>query len=222
MESHVVKVLEANYVTYDVKRFVVEKPKGFTYIPGQATDVSINLPDWKNKLRPFTLTSLKSAKNLEFIIKIYRDHNGVTKKLESINASDELILHDVYGAIQYEKPGIFIAAGTGITPFLAIFRELDKTKKLKGNKLIYVNKTKEDIILGPELLKMFKDNFLNVLTRENTVGFLGKRIDRNFLIANVIDFSQHFYVCGPDDFVKDILRILTELGAKSDSLISEK
>lgn len=222
MEGYVVKVLEANYVTYDVKRFVVEKPKGYTYILGQATEISINLPEWKHQLRPFTFTSLKSSKKLEFIIKIYRDHNGVTNKLESINAGDELILHDVFGAIQYEKRGVFIAAGTGITPFLAIFRELEKTKKLKGNKLIYVNKTKEDIILGSELFKMFKNNFLNVLTRENTVGFIGKRIDRNFLIANVIDFSQHFYVCGPDLFVKDILKILTDLGADSDSLISEK
>jgi ferredoxin-NADP reductase len=222
MNGHVVKVLEANYVTYDVKRFLVEKPKGYTFIPGQATDISINIPEWKDQLRPFTFTSLKSARKLEFLIKIYRDHDGVTKKLESINAGDELILHNVFGAIHYEKPGIFIAAGTGITPFLAIFRELEKTKKLKGNKLIYVNKTKDDIILGQELFKMFKNNFLNVLTREHTVGFVGKRIDRNFLIANVIDFSQHFYVCGPDLFVKDILKILTDLGANVDSLVFEK
>jgi ferredoxin-NADP reductase len=222
MQSHIVKVLTANFITYDVKRFVVEKPKGYTYIPGQATDVSINLPDWKDQLRPFTFTSLKTSKTLEFMIKIYRDHDGVTKKLGTVNAGDELILHDVYGVIKYDKPGVFIAAGTGITPFIAIFRELFKAKKLKGNRLIYVNKTKEDIILGKELFDMLKNDFINVLTREKTIGFVGKRIDRNFLIANIIDFSQHFYVCGPDDFVKDILKHLTELGADFDSLVFEK
>jgi ferredoxin-NADP reductase len=222
MKSHIVKVLEANFVTYDVKRFVVEKPKAYKFIPGQATEIAINLPEWKDQLRPFTFTSLKNARKLEFMIKIYRDHDGVTKKLGSINAGDELILHEVFGAIQYSKPGVFIAAGTGITPFLAIFRELYKNKTLTGNRLIYVNKTKEDIIMGQELFTMFKNNFVNVLTREKTVGFIGKRIDRNFLIANIVDFSQHFYVCGPESFVKDIINNLTELGADADSLVFEK
>ena len=52
---------------------------------------------------------------------------------------------------------------------------------------------------------MFKQDILHVLTREGVVGFKGKRIDRNFLIENIADFSQHFYVCGPSDFVEDIL-----------------
>ena len=68
---------------------------------------------------------------------------------------------------------------------------------------------------------MFKQDILHVLTREGVVGFKGKRIDRNFLIENIADFSQHFYVCGPSDFVEDILRILKDLGASSDSLVFE-
>ena len=44
MESHIVKVLKAYYVTHDVKCFVVEKPEGYDFIPGQATNVSINRP----------------------------------------------------------------------------------------------------------------------------------------------------------------------------------
>lgn len=222
MKSHVVKVLEAQFVTHDVKRFRVEKPQGYDYIPGQATEVSINLPEWKSKLRPFTFTSLRSSAYLEFLIKIYNDHDGVTNMLGRINAGNELILHDVFGAIHYQGPGVFIAAGSGITPFLSIFRQLYKQNNLHGNRLIYVNKTSEDIIMGAEFQKMLKNNFVNVLTRENVVGFLGKRIDRNFLIENIVDFSQHFYVCGPEDFVKDITRLLVDLGANPNTLVFEK
>lgn len=222
MNSHIVKVLEAKFITHDVKKFVVEKPIGYDFIPGQATDVSINLPEWKDQLRPFTFTSLKDSKNLEFMIKLYNDRSGVTKMLGRTNAGDELILHDVFGAIQYKGPGVFIAAGTGITPFMAIFRELYKQNQLRGNRLIYVNKTSEDIIMGQELFKMFKNDFVNVLTRENVIGFGGKRIDRKFLIENIVDFGQHFYVCGPEDFVKDITRLLVDLGANPDTLVFEK
>ena len=97
MSEHIVKVLEAKFITHDVKRFVVEKPEGYDFIPGQATDVSINLPEWKDLLRPFTFTSLRESKNLEFMIKLYFDHEGVTKMLGRINAGDELILHDEIG-----------------------------------------------------------------------------------------------------------------------------
>lgn len=221
MSNHIVKVIESNFINYDVKRFIVEKPEGFDFIPGQAVNISINDPEWKNELRPFTFTNQKETKNLEFIVKIYNERKGVTNKLAGINAGDELILHDIFGAIHYEKPGIFIAAGTGITPFLAIFRDLYKKNKLRGNKLIFVNKTSLDIIAYTELNRMFKEDIMHVLTREGVVGFKGKRIDRNFLIENITDFSQHFYVCGPSNFVDDVLRILKDLGAESDSLIFE-
>ena len=219
MANHIVKVIESNFINHDVKRFLVEKPEGFDFTPGQAVNLSINDPEWINELRPFTFTNQKETNNLEFIVKIYNKHKGVTNKLAGINKGDELILHNVFGAIHYEKPGIFIAAGTGITPFLAIFRDLYKKNKLRGNKLIFLNKTSLDIIAFNELNRMFKQDILHVLTREGVVGFKGKRIDRNFLIENIVDFSQHFYVCGPTNFVEDVRRILKDLGANSDSLI---
>jgi ferredoxin-NADP reductase len=221
MSNHIVKVIESRFINYDVKKFIVEKPEGFDFIPGQGVNISINDPEWKNELRPFTFTNVKDAKNLEFIIKIYANNKGVTNRLAGVNAGDELILHDVFGAIHYEKPGIFIAAGTGITPFLAIFRDLYKQNKLRGNRLIFVNKTSIDIIAGQELQRMFKKDFINIYTREGFIGFNGKRIDRNFLIENIVDFSQHFYVCGPSDFVETVVENLKSLGAKSDSLIFE-
>lgn len=220
--SVIVKVLEARFITHNVKRFVVEKPLDFDFIPGQAVNISINLPDWKEQLRPFTFTCLREANFLEFMIKIYTDHNGVTNMLGKINAGDELILHDVIGAIHFEKPGVFIAGGTGITPFLAIFRELYKNNKLRGNRLIYSNQTVEDVIVYEELMRMFKQDFVNVLTRQGIVGYVGKRIDRNFLIENIVDFSQHFYVCGPDSLVKDVVKNLVDLGADTDALVFEK
>ncbi|MET7030519.1 FAD-binding oxidoreductase [Sediminicola luteus] len=222
MSQHIVKILEAHYITHNVKRFAVEKPKGYDFIPGQATNVSINLPEWKDQLRPFTFTSLRELGYLEFMIKIYDDHDGVTKKLGSINAGAELLIHDVFGAIQYKGPGVFIAGGSGITPFISIFRELYKHRNIHGNKLIYSNKTSEDIIMEAELRTMLQNDFINIFTRENIVGFRGIRIDRNFLVKNIADFGQNFYLCGPKDFVENITHLLLDLGATAETLIFEK
>lgn len=222
MPEHIVKILESSFINHDVKRFITEKPEGYNFIPGQGADLSINLPEWKDKFRPFTFTSLNNSPYLEFIIKIYDEHNGVTKQLGKTNAGAELLLHDPFGTIHYKGPGVFIAAGNGLTPFLAIFRDLYQRKIIQGNTLILSNKTSEDILYPDELSKMLKYNFINIFTREGVIGFIDRRIDRSYLVATIRDFSGNFYVCGPELFVKQVNGYLLSLGATTDTLIFEE
>ncbi|MFT3885090.1 MAG: flavodoxin reductase [Flavobacteriales bacterium] len=222
MAQHTVRILDTEFITPDVKRFIVEKPKGYTWTPGQATDVALDQDGWRDQQRPFTFTSLPSARTLEFIIKLYDERGGVTRQLGLAHKGDALLLGEPFGAITYQGPGFFFAAGAGITPFVAIFRDLHKRKELAGNTLLYSNKTADDVILDEELTRMLGRRFLKLFTRQRVIGFLERRIDRDTVVRLVQDFDQKFYVCGPADFVKDINAILLELGAKADSLVFEQ
>ena len=222
MEEHVVKIVSVEPVTHDVMRFTVQKPEGYTFVSGQATDVSINTPDLHNEKRPFTFTSLNDNSDLEFIIKIYDNNDGVTKELGKLKQGDELIIHDVWGAIEYKGEGVFIAGGAGITPFIAILRQLQAENKIANNKLIFTNKTENDIILKKEFNDMLGKNFINTLTDEKKEGYENRRIDYTFLKEKIDNFKQHFYVCGPPQFVTAISEALTQLGAKTDEVIFEK
>ena len=91
MSETKVEILMTGYVTHDVKRFVVQRPGGYDFEPGQATEVSVNLPGYTDRKSPFTFTSLTDEKVLEFTIKGYFDHDGVTSKLHSLGAGSELI-----------------------------------------------------------------------------------------------------------------------------------
>ena len=71
MGKYCVKVLATEYLNIDVKRFVIERPLDYKFIPGQGTEVAINKPGWDDQFRPFTFTNLESDDLLEFIIKIY-------------------------------------------------------------------------------------------------------------------------------------------------------
>jgi ferredoxin-NADP reductase len=42
--THKVRVIAADLLTHDVKRIIVEKPEGYSFEPGQATEVAINKP----------------------------------------------------------------------------------------------------------------------------------------------------------------------------------
>lgn len=222
MKEYIVKILKAEYITHDVKRFVIEKPAGYHFIPGQATDVSINSPAFRDKKRPFSFTGLNDWDYLEFIIKIYRDHQGVTNELGQINAGEELIIREAWGTIQYKERGTFIAGGAGITPFIAILRDLERKNQVRGNSLIFSVKSSDDVILEREFTDMLGSDFHTLLTRENIMGYREREIDKHYLIATVKNFSQHFYVCGPDPFVSSIRQMLGELGATADTLVFEK
>ena len=47
--DHIVKILDAQNILYNVKQFTVEKPEGFKFKPGQAIDLTINQDGWKDK-----------------------------------------------------------------------------------------------------------------------------------------------------------------------------
>ena len=220
--DHIVKILSITNVTHNVRQYNIEKPKGFHFDPGQATDVSINEPEWKNELRPFTFTCLNSDPYLQFTIKSYTGHDGVTNRLGHLKVGDELIIRDVWGAITYKGPGYFIAGGAGITPFIAILRQLHADGKLAGNTLFFSNKTDKDIILKVELEAMLGENARFNITAQADTGYDHRKVNADFLKAEVKDFSKRFYVCGPDEMVSEISKTLEKLGAKADEVVFEK
>ncbi len=219
--SHTVKIKDVHRETHDVRSFITEKPSGYSFIPGQGTQVAINKDGWEDEQRPFTFCSLNDDDYLEFVIKIYSDHDGVTNQLGKVESGDELILDDPWGAIQYKGPGVFLAGGAGVTPFIAIFRDLHQKGKLMGNKLIFSNKTEEDIILYDEFEQMLGDDFTNTLTREEKPTYEHGRIDKEMLQKYVDDFDRHFYLCGPMQFVLDLKTHLENLGAETDEIVFE-
>lgn len=220
-----VKILKVENVVRNVKGFVVEKPKGYEFVPGQATLVAIDKPKWRNKQRSFTFTSLNSDNFLEFVIKIYRGHRGVTNMLGELREGDFLLIREPFGSISYKGKGVFIAGGAGITPFVAIFRQLLKDGGLMGNKLIFSNKTSEDVILERELKEMLEGNeedLILTLTEERNEDYLNRRIDNSFLMKYVKDFSQYFYICGPELFVISIKEILKKIGVEENKIVVER
>jgi ferredoxin-NADP reductase len=221
-EEHVVKIINIENVTHNVKRFTLTKPENYIFTPGQATDIVINKPEWLKERRPFTFTGLNEWDHLEFTIKIYDDHEGVTNQLGKLNIGDELILHDIWGAIHYKGEGVFIAGGAGVTPFIAIFRQLNKDGKLGSNQLIFSNKTSKDIILKDEFEQMLGANFINTLTQEKTDLYDNNIISEDYLKEKIKNLDQYFYICGPDPMIEAVSNDLRKIGVDKDKIVIEE
>jgi len=221
MEQHTVRVKSVDNVTRDVLKIVTEKPQKYTFTPGQATEVSLNKNGWKDEKRPFTFTCLPENDYIEFTIKTYPSHKGVTNQLLQLKMDDELILHDVFGAISYKGEGVFIAGGAGVTPFISIFRYLQSKNEIGNSKLIFANKTRDDIKLEQEFIKLLGNNFINILTDEKVEGYAQGFITPDFLKSKIYDLNKYFYVCGPPPMMDAIENILANLHVNEKSIIKE-
>ena len=223
--SYTLEIQDISDVTHDVKRIRLPKPNGYQFIPGQATEVAIDRDGWREEKRPFTFTSINSDPWLEFIIKVYPDHHGVTEQIGELGKGDALIIDDPWGAINYTGEGTFLAGGAGVTPFISILRDLHNKGEIGNNRLVFSNKTEQDIILREEFERMLGDQFVNVITEQqpsDDLMFLNGHIDKDFLATHIKDVNQAFYVCGPEPFNNSIMDALKQLGADPDSLVFEK
>lgn len=222
MEKHLVKIKSIKHITPDVLQIVTQKPDNYTFAPGQATEIAINKTGWKDEKRPFTFTSLPVDNFLQFTIKTYPSHKGVTNELLQAKKDDELILHEVFGAIAYQGEGLFIAGGAGVTPFISIFRDLQLKGEVGANKLIFANKTKDDIIFAIEFEELLGENFINILSDEKADEYAYGQIDEEFLKANIAGFNQQFYVCGPPPMMDAIEKQLANLGVAKKAITVEE
>lgn len=217
----VTNIKSMEHLTHDVLRVVLNKPEGLTYIPGQAADIALNKPDWNEKKNCFTFTSLPEDDHIEFTIKTYPEHHGMTNELLSAQPGDEVIIYDAFGDIYFKGPGIFIAGGAGVTPFIAILKNLDKQNKLAGNKLMFANKEKADIILEDYFNSMLGKNFINVLSNEDLDGYEHGYISPELIKKYSEEDLKYYYLCGPPPMMEAVEDHLASLGIGEEFIVKE-
>ncbi|HRP88604.1 MAG TPA: FAD-binding oxidoreductase [Edaphocola sp.] len=219
--AQTVKVKSTQHLTHDVLKIVLEKPKDLTFNPGQAVDFAINKPGWEDQWRSFTFTSHPTDDDIEFNIKTYPDHGGVTNELLNLKEGEEVNIGDVYGDIQYKGEGVFIAGGAGITPFIAILKDLQNQHKLGNNKLIFANKTQADIIQKELLEGILGKNFINVLSDEKVEGFEHGFVSAELIKKYMEGNQQFFYLCGPPPMMNAMAKHFEALGIPEERIVKE-
>lgn len=222
MEQQILTIEKVEKVTHNVLRLTLNHPKEISFIPGQAASLAVDKNGWREKENPFTFTSLPHEDYLEFTIKIYPDHEGVTNELSKLDVGDNLILKDIFGAIHYKDKGTFIAGGAGVTPFISILRDLSRKGELSNNRLIFSNKKREDIINQEEFESMLGDDFRNILSQEKMESYAYGHIDTQYLKDNITSIKDYFYICGPEPMMDAVEDSLMKLGVSADQIVKEK
>lgn len=219
--SHTVKVKTIEHLTHDVIHLILEKPEGLSYTPGQAVDISINKPGWEDKKTCFTFVSLPDENQIEFVIKTYPSHQGITNELLSVKPGDEITVYKPFGDIKYKGDGIFIAGGAGITPFLAILKDLKKQGKLGKSKLIFANRAKADIIMEEHFNQLLGEKFINILSDEELEGYEHGYVSQELIQKHSAPDLKFYYICGPPPMMNAVEKQLAALGIDENHIVKE-
>ena len=214
--TYAVKLLKKEKLTHDVLGLVLERPTAYDFAPGQYLEFTLDRAGRPSEKTALSFTGLNSDRELHLALKTHLEKEDITAHIKRLEEGAMLQISDPKDEVVYRGPGVFIAGGTGITPFMSIFRQLDKDGKLDGNMLLYANKRGEDICFEGELYTMFGTDFISILALEDRPRNATGLIDVGFIEKHVKDLEQPFYVCGPEPFVNDVVDVLKEVGvAKS-------
>jgi ferredoxin-NADP reductase len=178
----------------------------------------LDRPGRPSEKAPLSFTGLNSDPELHLALKTHLEREDITAHIRRMEEGAVVRISDPKDEVVYRGPGVFIAGGTGVTPFMAIFRQLAKDGKLDGNMLLYANKRGEDICFEGELYTLFGTNFISILALEDRPRNATGKIDAGFIAKHVKDLEQPFYICGPEPFVNDVVDVLTEVGVEKDRM----
>lgn len=215
-----VAVKDITQLTETVFQMRVSRPENYQFTPGQYAELAVNLPGFVEEFRPFSFTSRPQDRELEFIFRVHQSHGGVTAQLAHVRPGSALLIEDPSGTIAYHGQGCFVAGGTGITPFLSIFRSHRDDRDFDRNLLLFANKTERASFLTDELKDLFGDRAHLVVTHEPASHGESAFIDLDYL-RPFATAAERFYVCGPDEMVKEVCSALLTLQVAPQRIVVE-
>lgn len=219
--SHDLVLKEISPATHDTHHLVFDRPDGFEFSPGQGVELRLDKDEWRKKGRPFTPVSLPDEPTLEFVIKSYPAHHGVTEQIGKLQPGDKVTMVGPFGAISDQGPGVFIAGGAGVTPMIAILRKrLAEHGTLEGSTLVFANKTEADIIWRDKFEAM-KGLTTAFVVDEPGASVPQQRLTQDYL-KQFVAVDSRCYLCGPPPMMAAVRTALHDLGVKDDQIVEEE
>jgi ferredoxin-NADP reductase len=212
-------------------RFIVPDGRKLNARPGQFLTFSF-LFDGKNVVRSYSICS-SAARSGYVEITTKRVTQGCVSVFLNDRASLGMTVeaNGPFGHFCLDESKhrnvVLLAAGSGITPMMAMLRYIDDLCLETHATLLYCVRTAKDIIFESELeqLRTRLKNFqYHVLLSQPHAEWSGPRghVGREFIENAVKDMaSPDFFLCGPPPFMEASRGILTGLGVKPERIRQE-
>ena len=219
--------------TKEAKTFRFVRKDGLlpVFESGQYINIFVEI-DGVRTSRPYSLSS-SSKQGAYYEITVSRIATGFVSDyfLDKVKLGDEFEAKSPSGTFKHnpvfhKKNMVFLAGGSGITPFMSMSREILEAGLDRNITLIYGSRKLENVIFKEELEEMNKNhpnfNFHIVLSDDENYSGLKGFIDENMISKLVKDLHEStYYICGPEVMNKFVKASLEKLNVSHKMIIRE-
>lgn len=231
-----IKLKSRKEAAAETMAFHFEKPRNFTFTPGQAGDFTLPDPpenDAEGNKRSFSLASAPYEEDL--IIATRMRDTAFKRSLKKVPLGTELILDAPWGELTLHEdsaiPAVFLTGGIGVTPVRSIVLQATRDKLPQKLVLFYSNRRPEDAAFLDDLAKAQGENpnftLIATMTKmeQSSRSWHGetRTIDEAMLKRHLsrLDYPV-FYISGPPAMVSAMQKTLSDAGVKADHIRAEE
>jgi nitric oxide dioxygenase len=157
---------------------------------------------------------------------LLRSDNRVSTWIhEKADLGDTLYINGGQGEVFYTREMgdrlVLLAAGIGIAPIRGILNYADSIGDIKAT-LVYSASNTKELAFHQEFQNISKNNpFIDynvTVSKSDTLSFREGRIDKRYLKSLNLGKSSLFYVSGPPEMIKNVIKDLKEMGVDEKKL----
>ena len=194
--------------------YVLSIVRDFTFKSGQVIAIDI-VSDGKPRLY-----SIASGENDEFLDILFDEkRNGkLTPYLSKLKAGDDIYVSEAFGTFTTTTDKAYwIAAGTGIAPFVSMARS-----GLGANKiLVHGARFDSNFYFSDLIEKIMPDSFVRCCSQQEDSKYFKGRLTSWLSNQNDLPADYHYYLCGSAEMVVQVRDILIEKKIPFQNIISE-
>ena len=229
----VAEVADVRAETDRVKTLGLDVPGWTGHRAGQHVDVRLTADDGYQAQRSYSIASAPGGSWVELTVELIDDGEVSPYLTEQLQAGDGFELRGPIGGyfVWDSNPGgavLLVGGGSGVVPLMAMVRQRAADGDEVPTRLLYSEKSWDDVIYRDELERRARDGLtvVHTLTRSQPPGWTGytRRVDAEMLAEVVPGPTERplIYVCGPTPFVENVAEALVGLGHEPQAIKTER
>ncbi len=228
------RVLERREETPSATSFLLERPTGFAFEPGQFLTFTLSI-EGREYRRSYSLSSSPEDPTAPLVVTVKRVQGGVVSRWlhEQVRVGDRLRTRGPSGNFVYThslglRRLVLLGGGSGMTPLMSILRVALAREGGPEVTLVFANRSREEILFAEELAALQRKHperftVVHVLEQPGDFPCEHGRVTRA-LLARHGKPGEHsrVYLCGPQPMMDAARADLLSLGWSSEELQEER
>nr|WP_319511226.1 FAD-dependent oxidoreductase [uncultured Draconibacterium sp.] len=192
---------------------VISFSRNYDFLPGQVVKIGI---DNDHPPRIYSICSGNQEDEIRILFNI-KDDGFLTPKMAAMIPGDVLYVSEPYGSfLGTKEPAWWIATGTGIAPFYAMYRSGISENKTLIHGVRHLNQ----FYFEDELEWSLGENYVRCCSQEQSCDVFPGRVT-NYLEELTTLPDVKYYLCGKALMVVEVRDMLIEKGVDYGNIIAE-